>query len=219
MLTDRSGEAAKPVRKIPKLNRLTAGHRMSHFFAYLSRMKFIRRWGLMYNTYTENIQEHSLRVALIAHSLAIIRNRLFGGHVDPERAASLALYHDATEVLTGDLPAPIKYFNPEIREASRGIESAAAKQLFEMIPPELKGDYEPFLFQGKADPVLREIVKAADKLCAYMKCLEELGAGNQEFSKAEKALRQTLEQIDLPEVRYFLETFVPSSKLTLDELS
>lgn len=192
---------------------------MSHFFAYLSRMKFIRRWGLMYNTYTENIQEHSLRVALIAHSLAIIRNRLFGGHLDPERAASLALYHDATEVLTGDLPAPIKYFNPEIRQASRGIESAAARQLFEMIPPELRADYEAFLFPGEGDRALREIVKAADKLCAYMKCLEELGAGNQEFSKAEKALRQTIEQIDLPEVRYFLETFVPSSKLTLDELS
>lgn len=192
---------------------------MSHFFAYLSRMKFIRRWGLMYNTHTENIQEHSLRVALIAHSLAIIRNRLFGGEVDPERAASLALYHDATEVLTGDIPAPIKYFNPEIRQASRGIESAAAKQLFEMIPPELKADYEPFLFPGEADLELREIVKAADKLCAYMKCLEELGAGNQEFSKAERALRQTIEQMDSPEVRYFLDTFVPSSKLTLDELS
>jgi 5'-deoxynucleotidase len=192
---------------------------MSHFFAYLSRMKFIRRWGLMYNTYTENIQEHSLRVALIAHALAIIRNRMFGGSVDPDRAASLALYHDATEVLTGDLPAPIKYFNPEIRQASRGIESAAARQLFEMIPPELKADYEPFLFPGEADRDLRDLVKAADKLCAYMKCLEELGAGNQEFSKAEKALRQTIEKIDLPEVRYFLGTFVPSSRLTLDELS
>ncbi len=194
---------------------------MSHFFAYLSRMKFIKRWGLMYNTYTENIQEHSLRVSLIAHALAIIRNRLFGGEVNPERAAALALYHDAAEVLTGDLPAPIKYFNPEIRQASRGIESAATKQLFEMIPPELRGDYEPFLFPGSADPDpdLLAILKAADKLCAYMKCLEELGAGNQEFSKAEKALRKTIEQIDLPEVRYFLKTFVPSARLTLDELS
>ncbi len=194
---------------------------MSHFFAYLSRMKFIKRWGLMYNTYTENIQEHSLRVALIAHALAIIRNRLFGGAVNPERAAALALYHDAAEVLTGDLPAPIKYFNPEIRQASRGIESAASKQLFEMIPPELRADYEAFLFPDNKvlDPDLRAIVKAADKLCAYMKCLEELGAGNQEFSKAEKALRKTIEQIDLAEVHYFLKTFVPSARLTLDELS
>lgn len=191
---------------------------MSHFFAYLSRMKFIRRWGLMYNTYPENIQEHSLRVAMIAHSLAIIRNRIFGGHVDPERTAALALYHDATEVITGDFPAPIKYSNPEIQQAARNIESAAATRLFEMIPAELREDFEPFFFPSDVDREHHELVKASDKLCAYIKCLEELGAGNREFSKAEKALRASVEEIDLPEVGYFLNTFVRSFMLTLDEI-
>ncbi|HEV8144612.1 MAG TPA: 5'-deoxynucleotidase, partial [Methylomirabilota bacterium] len=115
---------------------------MSHFFAYLSRMRFIRRWGLMHNTYPENIQEHSLRVAVIAHALAVIRNRLFQGGVDAERTAVLALYHDASEVLTGDLPAPVKYFNPEIKTAYKAIEAAAARRLLDMIPGSLKGDYE-----------------------------------------------------------------------------
>ncbi|MCU0586805.1 MAG: 5'-deoxynucleotidase [Syntrophobacteraceae bacterium] len=191
---------------------------MSHFFAYLSRMKFIKRWGLMYNTHPENIQEHSLRVALIAHTLAVTRNRLFGGRVNPERAATLALYHDATEVLTGDLPAPIKYFNPEISRASRNLEASAARRLVEMLPRELRDEYEPLFFDAGGDGGHREIVKAADKLCAYMKCLEELGAGNREFSQAEKALRESVEAIDLPEVRYFLDTFIPSFRLTLDEL-
>jgi 5'-deoxynucleotidase len=191
---------------------------MSHFFAYLSRMKFIKRWGLMYNTYPENIQEHSLRVALIAHALAIIRNRIFGGHVSPERTAALALYHDATEVLTGDLPAPIKYFNPEIQQASKNVEAAAAWRLFEMIPIELREEYESFFFAPTADREHHELVKAADKLCAYMKCLEELGAGNREFSQAEKTLRASVEALGLPEVGYFLETFIPSFQLTLDEL-
>jgi len=191
---------------------------MSHFFAYLSRMKFIRRWGLMYNTYPENIQEHSLRVALIAHTLAIIRKRVYGGRLNPERTATLALYHDATEVLTGDLPAPIKYFNPEIRQASKNVEAAAAQRLFEMVPIELRDEYETFFFGAEPDHEHHELVKAADKLCAYIKCLEEVGAGNREFSQAEKALRESVEAIGLPEVSYFLETFIPSFKLTLDEL-
>lgn len=192
---------------------------MSHFFAYLSRMKFINRWGLMYNTYPENIQEHSLRVAMIAHALAIIRNRLFCGCVSPERVAALAMYHDATEVLTGDFPAPIKHCNPEIRQASLNIETAAAKRLFEMLPAELQEDFRAFLFPAEADLVHRQLVKAADKLCAYLKCLEELGAGNYEFSKAEKTLRVSVEELDLPEVRYFLDAFVRSFGLTLDELT
>jgi 5'-deoxynucleotidase len=191
---------------------------ISHFFAYLSRMRFIRRWGLMHNTYPENIQEHSLRVALIAHALAVIRNRMFQGTVDAERTAVLALYHDASEVLTGDLPAPVKYFNPEIKTAYKSIEAAAARRLFEMVPETLRGDYETLLSPSDRDAVHHQLISAADKLCAYLKCLEELAAGNQEFSKAEKALKVTVEQIDLPEVRYFLETFAPSFKLTLDEL-
>jgi 5'-deoxynucleotidase len=181
-------------------------------------MKFIRRWGLMHNTYPENIQEHSLRVAMIAHALAVIRNRVFHGHVDPERLAVLALYHDAGEVLTGDLPAPVKYFNPDIKSAYRAIEAVAAQRLFGMVPDELKPDYRPLLFHDEVDPLDRAIVKAADVLAAYAKCLEELSAGNHEFSKAEKVLRASVEALDLPEVRYFVDRFVPSLKLTLDEL-
>ncbi len=191
---------------------------MSHFFAYLSRMRFIKRWGLMHNTYPENIQEHSLRAAMIAHALAVIRNRMFGGDVDPERAAVLALYHDASEVLTGDLPAPVKYFNPDIKGAYKAIEAAAAHKLLGMVPEALRPDYEPLLLGNDQDRAHRDLVAAADKLCAYLKCLEEMGAGNHEFAKAEKALRQSVEALDLPEVRYFLDTFVPSFRLTLDEL-
>jgi 5'-deoxynucleotidase len=191
---------------------------MSHLFAYLSRMKFIQRWGLMHNTYPENIQEHSLRVAMIAHALAIIRNRVFGGNVNPERTAVLALYHDASEVLTGDLPAPVKYFNPEIKTAYKAIETTAARKLFNMVPEALKADYQALFLAEDADRVYHDLVTAADKLCAYLKCLEEIGAGNHEFSKAEKALRASVEGLDLPEVRYFLATFVPSFRLTLDEL-
>ena len=184
-------------------------------------MKFIRRWGLMHTTYPENIQEHSLRVALIAHTLAIISNRLYGGHVDPDRTAALALYHDAAEVLTGDLPAPVKHGNPEIKTAYGALERAAARRLYDMVPDALKKDFAPLLLghESEADDEHRAIVKAADKLCAYVKCLEEIAAGNHEFTWAEKSLREAVEAIDRPEVRYFLETFAPSFRLTLDELT
>jgi 5'-deoxynucleotidase len=181
-------------------------------------MKFIRRWGLMHNTYPESIQEHSLRVAMIAHALGVIRNRLFEGRANPERAATLALFHDAGEVLTGDLPTPVKYFNPEIRTAYQAIETVANRKLLDMLPGELQGDYRAFFVGQDDDREHRDLVKAADRLAAYIKCLEELAAGNHEFSKAEKALRASVEALALPEVRYFLDTFVPSFKLTLDEL-
>jgi 5'-deoxynucleotidase len=157
-------------------------------------------------------------VAMIAHALAIIRNRVFGGNVNPERTAVLALYHDASEVLTGDLPAPVKYFNPEIKTAYKAIEAAAARKLFHMVPEALKADYQPLFLAADADRVHHDLVMAADKLCAYLKCLEEIGAGNQEFAKAEKALRTSVDGLGLPEVLYFLDTFVPSFRLTLDEL-
>ena len=192
---------------------------MSHFFAYLSRMKFIKRWGLMRNTYPENVQEHSLRVAQIAHALALIKNRLYGGSVDPDRVAVLALYHDAGEVLIGDLPSPIKYFNPEIHKAYREIETSAVEKLVSMMPNELADDYREVLKGQNSEPEQKEIVKAADKICAYIKCLEEAVSGNREFSKAEEALRAAVEEIELPEVEYFLKTFIPSFRLTLDELS
>lgn len=191
----------------------------SHFFAYLSRMKFIRRWGLMHSTYPENIQEHSSQVAMVAHALAIIRNRVFGGQVNPERTAVLALYHDAGEVLTGDLPTPVKYFNPDIKTAYRGLEQTANAKLLGLLPAELQADYRACFHPRAADAACLELVKAADKLCAYLKCVQEMSAGNAEFSQAEKALRATLEGLDLPEVGYFLNTFAPSFRLTLDELN
>jgi 5'-deoxynucleotidase len=192
---------------------------MSHFFAYLSRMRFIGRWGLMHSSRPENIQEHSLRVAMIAHALAVVRARLFGGGVSPERVTVLALYHDAGEVLTGDLPRPVKYFNPEIELSYRRIEAVAREKLLGMLPDALREDYVPLFRPEWASPAEQELVKAADKLCAYMKCLEEVTAGNREFVEAEKALRQTIAAIELPEVRYFVTTFVPSFRLTLDELT
>lgn len=194
---------------------------MSHLFAYLFRMKFIRRWGLMHTTYPENVQEHSQRVALIAHALAIIRNREFDGDVDADRVAARALYHDASEALTGDMPAPVKYFNPEIRDAYHRIEETAAAKLLEMVPDELRDDYEALLTGedgAGADDEIDTLVKAADRLCAWIKCLEEGRAGNPEFDRAEGMLREQVEELDLPEVRYFVETFVPSFRLTLDEL-
>lgn len=191
---------------------------MSHFFAYLARMRFIGRWGLMHSTRPENIQEHSQRVAMLAHALGLLRNRLFAGGVDPDRLAVLGLYHDAAEVLTGDLPRPVKYFDPEIESAYHRIEAGSRERLLSMVPAPLRDDYAALFRPEGASPVEQALVKAADKLCAYMKCLEEVTAGNREFAEAEKALRQTIEAIDLPEVRYFVTTFVPSFRLTLDEL-
>jgi len=191
---------------------------MSHFFAYLSRMKFIQRWGLKRNTNIENIQEHSLQVAMVAHSLAVIKNRMFDGDVSPERVALLAIYHDASEVLTGDLPTPIKYFNPEIKDAYKQIESVASHKLFGMIPEPLKADYAPLLLEENADGDHLKLVKAADKICAYLKCVVEVAAGNQEFLKAEVELKEKVDELDSPEVEYFMKTFVPSFHLTLDEL-
>ena len=192
---------------------------MSHLFAYLSRMKFIKRWGLMRNTYPESIQEHSQRVAVIAHALATIRNRLHGGRVDAARTALLALYHDAGEVLTGDLPTPVKYFNPDIRAAYGRIEQAAADRLLAMVPAALQADYQALFQEGAADREHWELVRAADKLCAYLKCMEEVAAGNREFARAEQAVRATVEAIPLPEVRYFLTEFAPSLGLSLDALA
>jgi 5'-deoxynucleotidase len=191
---------------------------MSHFFAYLFRMKFIRRWGLMYSTYPENVQEHSLRVAQIAHALAEIRNRLYGGQVNAERAAVLALYHDASEVLTGDLPTPVKYFNPDIAVAYRAIEKMAREKLVSMVPSPLREAYRPYFESQESDEPLRTLVHAADKICGYLKSLEEISTGNAEFVQAEKALRAAIEEMALPEVHYFMDTFVASFRLTLDEL-
>ena len=188
----------------------------SHFFAYISRMRFIQRWALMRNTAPENVQEHSHQVAVLAHALALIRNEKFGGHVDPGLVASAALYHDASEILTGDMPTPIKYDNPAIRTAYKDVETVAAGKLLGMLPQELQAAYAPVL--TAVDPEVERLVKAADKLSAHIKCLEELKAGNTEFREAAAQTRRALEGFDLPEVKYFMNTFLPSFSLTLDEL-
>lgn len=188
----------------------------SHFFAYVSRMRFIQRWALMRNTAPENVQEHSHQVAVLAHALAVIRNEKFGGTVDPGQVAVAALYHDASEILTGDMPTPIKYDNPAIRKAYKDVEAVAEGKLLAMLPEELHGVYAPIL--TPTDPEVIRLVKAADKLSAYIKCVEELKAGNNEFREAAAQTRKALETYELPEVRYFLETFMDSFALTLDEL-
>lgn len=191
----------------------------SHFFAYLARLKHIQRWGLMRNTRAENTQEHSLQVAMIAHALAVIENRLFGGGVDPARTALLAVYHDAEEVITGDVPTPIKYFNPDIKGALKAIELTARERLVAMLPPELRDDYQALFFHAADDDEAWRLVKQADKLTAYLKCVEEAKAGNLEFQRAEQAIRADIEASATPAVRYFLDVFVPSFSLTLDELN
>ena len=188
----------------------------SHFFAYISRMRFIQRWALMRNTAPENVQEHSHQVAVLAHALAVIRNEKFGGTSDPGAVAVAALYHDASEILTGDMPTPIKYDNPAIRSAYKDVEAVAERKLLEMLPEELQGVYAPLLTVRDAETA--QLVKAADKLSAYIKCVEELKAGNTEFREAAAQTRRALESYGLPEVAYFLETFLDSFSLTLDEL-
>ncbi|PTB34212.1 5'-deoxynucleotidase [Photobacterium phosphoreum] len=191
----------------------------SHFFAHLARMRLIQRWPLMRSVETENISEHSLQVAFVAHALALIKNRKFGGNVNPERIALLGMFHDVSEVITGDMPTPIKYFNPTIAEEYKKIELAAEQKLLSMLPEEFHDDYAPLLDSHKLDHENAAIVKQADTLCAYLKCLEELSAGNHEFTKAKKRLEETLAVRRTPEMDYFLTTFADSFNLTLDEIS
>jgi 5'-deoxynucleotidase len=191
---------------------------MYHFFALLSRMKNIDRWGLMRNTRRENLCEHSFETAVIAHALAVLRNTRFGGHVNADRAASLALFHDATEIFTGDLPTPVKYYNPKIREAYREVEEVAREKLLSFLPEDQKGIYAPLLGRTEeSDRELLPLVHAADKLSALIKCVEEQRLGNREFSSAEAALRRAVEEMRLPEADFFLAEFFPSYSLTLDE--
>lgn len=188
-----------------------------HFYALLARMRYIQRWALMRNTESENVQEHSHMVAMLAHALVLIQNRYYGGNLDPGQAVLLALYHDATEILTGDLPTPIKYYNPTLRSSYQAVEDAAAHQLLDLLPPELREDYEPWF--TAADPDLRAVVKAADKLDAYLKCVRELKAGNAEFRKAKEQTWEALTQNPLPALRHFIVHYLPSFELTLDELN
>ena len=188
-----------------------------NFFAYISRMRYIGRWSLMRNSLPENIQEHSHMVAVLAHALGVIRRDLFHRPCDPNAAAAVALYHDSSEILTGDLPTPIKYHSDEIRDAYKQVEELACRKLLDTLPAELRPAYEELLV-GQTQRELHELVKAADKLSAYIKCIEERRAGNDEFLSAERQTRAALEACGLPEVDYFLEHFIPAFELTLDEL-
>jgi 5'-deoxynucleotidase len=187
------------------------------FFALISRMRFISRWSLMRNSYSENIQEHSHMVAVLAHALAVIRRDVFSLPADPDACAAAALFHDAPEIFTGDLPTPVKYFSPEIREAYGKVEAVAGGKLLSMLPEAMQPAYRTLL--QEEDKEVRRIVKAADKLAAYIKCLEELNAGNSEFSRAAKEIRAILKSYEMPEIDYFLDQFASSFGLTLDELN
>ena len=203
------------------------------FFAMVSRMRYINRWALMRNTRTENIEEHSLQVAVLAHAIAVIRKEYFSKDakgnpripVDPNLVTTLAVYHDTDEILTGDMPTPVKYFNPAIQQAYKDVEKEAVKRLIGMLPEELSMTYEGLLSPDKTDPAVfqaMKIVKAADRISALIKCIEEAKAGNKEFISAEKSIREsitrTIKENELPEVDYFMDKFIPAYSKTLDEL-
>lgn len=189
----------------------------NNFFAMVNRMKYIDRWALMNNSTKENIAEHSHSVAVIAHALALIGNKKFGKNYDAQRAAVLALYHDTTEVITGDMPTPVKYYNDDIKNVYKDIEHIAGNRLLSMLPEEFKEDYESFFEHREEDKELWALVKAADKISALVKCIEEDRMGNREFEKALEAQKKIIDDIDLDEVKYFKENFLPSYYLTLDE--
>ena len=187
------------------------------FFALVSRMKNITRWSLMRNASIENVQEHSHMVAVIAHALAVIRRDVYGHSADPGQVAAVALLHDASEILTGDMPTPVKYFDSDITTAYKRVESVASLKLLAALPEELRTAYRPLLSPGDSDSLA--LVKAADKLAAYIKCIEELNTGNPEFKHAAEQTRKKLDALDMPEVKYFIEHFIPAFELTLDELT
>ena len=189
----------------------------NEFYALMGRMRYITRWGLMRNTFSENIQEHSHQVAVLAHALALIRRDIL--HLpgpDPDKCAVAALYHDATEILTGDLPTPIKYYNPEMKAAYKQVEKVAGNRLLDMLPQELRESYAPLVLEEDKD--VRPVVKAADKLSAHIKCLEEQKAGNSEFLSAVTQTRQAMEILDLPELNWFLENCLEPFTRNLDQL-
>ncbi len=189
----------------------------NEFFALLSRMRYITRWGLMRNTFSENIQEHSHQVAVLAHALALIRRDVLAlPGPDPDKCAVAALYHDASEILTGDLPTPIKYYNPDIKQAYKEVERIAGNRLLDLLPEALRGSYAPLVLED--DPEVTPTVKAADKLSAYIKCIEEQKAGNAEFDSAERQIRSALEAMEMPELDYFLKECLPAFSLNLDQL-
>lgn len=189
---------------------------MYKFFAYLNRMKYINRWGLMHSAMTENIMEHSQQVAVVAHALATISNVYFGSNLDANSITVKALFHETSEVLTGDLPTPIKYFNPEIRDAYKKLESYSNERLLTHLPSELSAEYAKIIEAN--DDIEHKFVKYADKICAYIKCIDEVKMSNTEFYKAEKSIRKEIRGYNCPEVDYFMDNFIEAYKLSLDEL-
>ena len=189
----------------------------NEFYALIGRMRNITRWGLMRNTFSENISEHSHQVAVLAHALALIRRNILNlPGPDPDRCAVAALYHDASEILTGDLPTPIKYYNPEIKDAYKQVEKIAGNRLLDMLPPQLRASYAHYVLED--DESLLPIIKAADKLSAYIKCIEEQKGGNREFDSAEKQTMQMMKDMDLPELNWFIAECLPAFSLNLDQL-
>lgn len=191
----------------------------SNFFAMMSRMKYIECWALMRNSQAENISEHSLEVSMLAHALAVISNKRFGNKLNAEKAALIGLYHDSTEIITGDMPTPIKYYNKEIQGAFKEIEKIAANHLLDMLPQDLRDSYESIFFKEEGEEYLWKLVKAADKLSALIKCIQEEKAGNTEFISAKKSLEDGLHKMNLNEVDVFLNEFLPPYYKTLDELN
>ncbi len=190
---------------------------MYKFFAFLNRMKYIKRWSLMRSVREENIMEHSQQVAVIAHALSLIKNKMFGGSVDVSKVVLLAQYHEVGEVITGDLPTPIKYFNPEIRSAYKDLEKNASEKLLAMLPESLIEEYRSYVVADEQTEEYK-LVKCADRLSAYLKCVEEVKAGNSEFKKAKTSIGNELKGLKRPEVDYYLKEFAPAFDLTLDEL-
>lgn len=187
------------------------------FYAFMDRMKYIKRWQLMRSEREENIMEHSQSVTMLAHALAVIRNEVFGGNVDVLKTVLYALYHETSEVMTGDLPTPIKYYNRSIQGAYKELEKSACEKMANMLPNEMKTQIEPYILADEESEEYK-LVKAADRLSAYIKCLEELRSGNSEFSRAKKTIEEDLKNKNMPEVEYFFEQFISSFSLTLDEL-
>lgn len=191
---------------------------MNSFFAFVFRQKYITRWALMRNISSESLSEHSAEVAVLAHALALIGNRMFGRSYNPDRVAAIALFHDVPEVITGDLPTPVKYFSPALKNDYRAIEQNAVSTLLSRLPEPLRRDYEELL-GGGVDEDSRRLVKAADKLAAYIKCIEEEKGGNTEFRSAAASIKKTLEETACPELHYFMEECLPAFRMTLDEIS
>ena len=189
----------------------------SGFFAMLSRMKYINRWALMRNTEHETLSEHSLETAIIAHALAVLHNKRLGGSIDPAQTALMALYHDVPEILVGDMPTPVKYHNSELRAAFGKVETAAADRLLSMLPEDMRDEYEPLLHEVCCEQMHR-IIKAADKISALIKCIEERKAGNMEFVSAEQSTLDAINAMNMPEAQIFIEQFLPGYSLTIDEL-